>query len=71
VNEFDVEAEDGQTYRVVEYRKVIGAGHMTNPGKKMYGKLRHLRTVEGYDVSPLPDGRFHVVNLDVKARKII
>lgn len=70
VGQFDVQTEDGQTFRVVEYRKVIDAGTMAEPHKKVYGKLKHLQTTEGYDVSPLPDGGFHIVNLDLKAHKI-
>lgn len=71
VDEFEVLAKDGQVFRVVEYRKVINAGTMDNPEKKLFGKLAHFQTSEGYEVSLLSDGTFHIVKFDLKAKRIL
>ena len=70
MNEFDVQADDGQTFHIREFRNVIDAGHMLDAGKRVYGKLARFETSEGHAVNKIDEQTFEIVSTGQKARTI-
>lgn len=62
-------SDDGREFLISEYRDVIDAGHLHEPHKTVYGRLRRFETAEGHDVNHLEDGTFQIVELNLIVRK--
>ena len=68
-DEFQVKAEDGRTFTVIEWTPIHDAS--SHDGPATVRGLPELRTSEGYAVNP-PDeaGRFEIVELDLKVTRV-
>ena len=68
-DQFTVVTDDGRKFVVCEFRSILDAGHMEDPGHRIISKLTRLETADGYHVSRLDDGSFQIVELGLAARK--
>lgn len=59
IRRFKAFADDGTKYTIIEYART--REHTTQWGKEtVTGKLKILRTTEGYDVTPIAEGVYEV-----------
>jgi hypothetical protein len=63
IRTFRIKGENGKTYRVSEFVKIEDTGHSEAPNAEIRG-LRRLKTEDGWSVTPLGEGRYHVVGID-------
>jgi hypothetical protein len=63
IRTFRIKGENGKAYRVSEFVNIEDAGHSQAPNAEIRG-LRRLKTEDGWSVTPLGEGRYHVVGVD-------
>lgn len=63
IRTFRIKSESGKTCRVTEFVKIDDAGDSEAPNAEIRG-LRRLKTEDGWNVTPLGEGRYHVVGVE-------
>ena len=71
INEFQIASDDGICFTVREYRQVIPAGSMQDPGGTILGKLVRFEADGRYPVNLRDDGTYEVVERGLIARRVV
>ena len=64
---FEASDDNGQLHTLHVYQEIISAGTHSNPGATIRG-LKRIKTVEGYSVNRLAEGKYKVVQTGVSLR---
>ncbi len=69
--QFTAESDDGQRFEILVYTTFVEAGSFANRNAPpLEGRLKTIRTADGYAVNRIDDDNFEIVQLGLRVRRV-